>query len=70
MDHLKNLGSLALASRLRRALEEIQRQGRRIYAELGVNFEVRWFSVFHFLTNYPKSTITQTATSFSDTGSK
>ncbi len=58
MDYIKNLDSLALASRLRRILDEIQRQGRRVYSELGIDFEIRWFSVFHFLANNPESTIT------------
>ncbi len=58
MDYIKNLNSLALASRLRRVLGEIQRQGKRVYSELGIDFEIRWFSVFHFLANNPKSTIT------------
>ncbi len=63
MDYIKNLKSLALASRLRRVLDEIQRQGKRIYSELGIDFEIRWFSVFHFLANNPESTITDIARS-------
>ena len=63
MDYIKNLDSLAVASRLRRVLDEIQRQGKRVYAELGFDFEIRWFSVFHFLANNPDSTITGIANS-------
>jgi len=63
MDYIKNLNSLALASRLRRVLDEIQRQGKRVYSELGIDFEIRWFSVFHFLANNPESTITDVASS-------
>jgi DNA-binding MarR family transcriptional regulator len=59
MDYTKSLRSLALASRLRRVLDEIQRQGKRVYSELGIDFEVRWFLVFHFLANNPESTITE-----------
>ena len=58
MDYIKNLDSLALASRLRRVLDEIQRQGKRVYSELGLDFEIRWFSIFHFLANNSESTIT------------
>ncbi|MDH4156177.1 MAG: MarR family winged helix-turn-helix transcriptional regulator [candidate division Zixibacteria bacterium] len=58
MDYLRNLDSLALASRFRRVLDEIQRQGKRVYSELGLDFEIRWFSVFHFLANNSESTIT------------
>lgn len=61
VDYLTNLGSLALASRLRRLLDEIQRQGRRVYSELSLDFEIRWFSVFHFVANNPASTITRIA---------
>jgi DNA-binding MarR family transcriptional regulator len=63
MDYLRNLDSLALASRLRRVLDEIQRQGKRVYSELGIDFEIRWFSVFHFIANNPDSTITGIADS-------
>jgi len=63
MDYIKNLNSLALASRLRRVLDEIQRQGRKVYSDLGINFEVRWFSVFHFIASNPKSTITDISSS-------
>lgn len=65
MDYLKNLDSLALASRLRRVLDELQRQGRKVYSELGINFEIRWFSVFHFIANNPDSAITDIANSLS-----
>jgi DNA-binding MarR family transcriptional regulator len=63
MDYIRHLGSLALASRLRRVLDEIQKQGRRVYSELEIDFEVRWFAVFHFLAANPKSTITHIADS-------
>lgn len=61
MDYIKSLDSLALASRLRRVLDEIQRQGKKVYSELGIGFEIRWFSVFHFLANNPESSITDIA---------
>jgi DNA-binding MarR family transcriptional regulator len=61
MDYLRTLDSLALASRLRRVLDEIQRQGKSVYAELGIDFRTRWFSVFHFVANNPDSSITQIA---------
>ena len=61
MDYLKNLDSLALASRLRRVLDEMQSQGKRVYSELDLDFEIRWFSVFHFIANNADSTITDIA---------
>jgi DNA-binding MarR family transcriptional regulator len=63
MDYLKKLDSLALASRLRRTLDEILRQGKSVYAELGIDFRTRWFPVFHFVANNPDSSITYIARS-------
>ena len=56
---MNELGPLALASRLRRLLDKLQRDGRRVYKELGVDFEVRWFSVFHFLLSVSEASVTQ-----------
>ena len=63
MDYIKDLDSLARASRLRRLLDELQRQGKRVYADLGIDLEIRWFAVFHFVANNPESTITDVAQS-------
>jgi len=63
MDYIKDLDSLALVSRLRRLLDELQRQGKRIYADLGIDLEIRWFAVFHFVANNPGSIITDIARS-------
>ena len=59
MDYIYELGPLALASRLRRLLDKLQRDGRRAYKDLGLDFEVRWFSVFHFLISVSEASITQ-----------
>jgi DNA-binding MarR family transcriptional regulator len=58
MDYVRELGSLALVSRLRRLLDELQRQGKRVYADLGIDLEIRWFAVFHFVAKNPGSIIT------------
>ena len=63
MDYIKDLDSLALVSRLRRLLDELLKQGKRVYADLGVDLEIRWFAVFHFVANNPESTITSIAQS-------
>ena len=63
MDYIKELDSLALVSRLRRLLDELQRQGKRVYADLGIDLEIRWFAVFHFVANNPGSIITDIARS-------
>ena len=63
MDYIKDLDSLALVSRLRRLLDELQRQGKRVYADLCIDLEIRWFAVFHFVANNQGSIITDIARS-------
>lgn len=49
MDLIRQLGPLALASRLRRLTEWFYKDGARIYREQAVDFEPRWFPLFYLL---------------------
>jgi len=46
---MRQLGSLAIASRLRRLAEWMYKDGTRIYQEESVDFEPRWFPLFYLL---------------------
>ena len=43
MDLIAQLGELALASRLHRLADGLQRDVTDLYAELGLDFQARWF---------------------------
>lgn len=49
MDLIRQLGPLALASRMRRLAEWLYKDGARIYREQSVDFEPRWFPLFYLL---------------------
>ncbi|MGB2696348.1 MAG: MarR family transcriptional regulator, partial [Candidatus Zixiibacteriota bacterium] len=49
MDLIRQLGPLALASRIRRLAEWLYKDGARIYREQSVDFEPRWFTLFYLL---------------------
>lgn len=55
-DYTLRSGAAALGARLRRLSERIDRDAGRLYAELDVRFEQRWFGVLNQLTlNGPRS---------------
>jgi len=60
-DHISESGALGLASRIRRLLERLLRDGKRVYQMAGMEFEVRWFAVFHLLTRRSPLSITEIA---------
>lgn len=49
MDFLKQLGYLAIASRIKRLTDSLMRGGSEAYRSLGLNFEPRWFTLFYLL---------------------
>jgi DNA-binding MarR family transcriptional regulator/N-acetylglutamate synthase-like GNAT family acetyltransferase len=61
MDLIKQLGSLALASRLKRLSDRLMRDGSRIYREEGLDFEPRWFAVFYLLSQKSPLSVTEIA---------
>lgn len=61
MDLIKQLGPLALASRLKRLSDRLMRDGYRIYREQGLEFEPRWFTVFYLLSRKSPLAVTEIA---------
>jgi DNA-binding MarR family transcriptional regulator/N-acetylglutamate synthase-like GNAT family acetyltransferase len=49
MDFLKELGYLAIASRMKRLTDSLLRGGSEAYRSLGFDFEPRWFTLFYLL---------------------
>ncbi len=54
MDFVKDLGYLAIASRMKRLTDRFMRDASHAYKSLGIDFEPRWFTVFYLL--YTKNT--------------
>lgn len=48
-DFLKELGYLAIASRMKRLTDSLLRGGSEAYRSLGLDFEPRWFTLFYLL---------------------
>lgn len=61
MDLIRELGTLAIASRFRRLTEWLYKDGRRIYRELAVDFEPRWFPLFYLLKESGTVSVTEAA---------
>jgi ribosomal protein S18 acetylase RimI-like enzyme len=61
MDLIRDLGELALGSRMKRLLERTNRDVSNVYRELGVDFEARWFSILYLLNRESPMTITGAA---------
>ncbi|MEO9804533.1 MAG: GNAT family N-acetyltransferase [Reichenbachiella sp.] len=59
MDTLKQLGELALGSRLKRLSEEIMKAGRKIYAANKIDFEPKWFPVYYAISQTEQMTVTE-----------
>jgi DNA-binding MarR family transcriptional regulator/GNAT superfamily N-acetyltransferase len=49
MDFIKELGYLAIASRMKRITDRFMRGGSKVYKSLNIDFEPRWFTVFYFI---------------------
>lgn len=58
MNHLKSLGPLALASRLKNLSDTLMQGVARIYREMELDFQPRWFPVTHYLFTYGPSPVT------------
>lgn len=61
MKYLQELGTLALASRLKMLSEKLMADGVRIYRESGLDFEPRWFPVTYYLKNHGPTPLTSIA---------
>ena len=49
MNFIKELGYLAIASRMKRLTDRFMRGGSQVYKSLGIDFEPRWFTVFYLI---------------------
>lgn len=63
MDMLSDLRELAFATRLKRLSERLMRDVSRVYKELAVDFEPRWFSIVYTLSENNSMTVTSLARS-------
>lgn len=61
MDLINELGELAFASRLKRLSERLMKDVTRIYRELDVEFEARWFPIMYNLKLKKSMSITELA---------
>jgi len=61
MDVIKQLGPMALGSRLKRLTIRMNKDISRIYRELGMEFEARWFPVAYMLRQQAPLSITEIA---------
>lgn len=61
MDTVKQLGELALGSRLKRLSEEIMKDGKKIYAANKIDFEPKWFPVYYTISQAGNTTVTAIA---------
>jgi len=57
MDLMRDLGSLGLASRLKRLSDKIMQDGIQIYRESGIAFEPRWFPLYQYLDQFGPSPV-------------
>ena len=53
-DYSRSFGGAALGARLRRASERIDRDGTRVYAARGVQFEQRWYGILRQLNEHDR----------------
>lgn len=67
MDIIKQLGEMALGSRLKRLTHRMNKDVSNIYRELGIKFEARWFPVAYLLTQRSPLSITEIADALSYT---
>lgn len=62
MDIIEQLGPLALASRLRRLADRLQKDVSQVYQDLNIEFEARWFAVVYYLKDRDAVPLTTVAT--------
>lgn len=60
-DYVKEAGPAAIGARLRRLSNEVDGDARRIYADLGIDFEQRWLGLLDLLSNHGPLTVGELA---------
>jgi len=61
MDVLKDMGTMAFASRLRRLSDHLMRDVVKVYKDNKIEFQPRWFPVMYLLNNIKYLSITDLA---------
>jgi DNA-binding MarR family transcriptional regulator len=61
-DYSRTFGGAALAARLRRLSERLDRDGTRVYATHGIHFEQRWYGILRQLVSNGPMTVGEIAT--------
>jgi hypothetical protein len=61
MDTLKNLGELALGSRLKRLSEQIMKAGQKVYKSYNLSFDPKWFPVYYSISIKDNTTVMEIA---------
>ena len=64
---IEELGSLALATRLKSLSERLARDVAQVYKELSFDFEPRWFALIYALKNKETLAVTELATMLNQT---
>jgi len=67
MDLIKQLGEMAIGSRLKRLTMRMNKDVSRIYEELGIDFKARWFPIAQLLYKKSPLSITEIADSLNYT---
>lgn len=57
MDFVRELGVLALGSRLRRLSDRVMASGQQVYRMTEIDFEPRWFPVYRLLADHGAQTV-------------
>ena len=61
MDFYSSVGELGLGSRLKRLSDVCMSEVKAIYSEMGLDFEPRWFPLFHLIVENQQVTVTEAA---------
>ncbi len=67
MEFIKELGTLALGSRIKNLSESLMRDMTRVYKEQDIDFEPRWFTFFQLVLQKKEITVTQIARELNQT---
>ena len=67
MSFIKDLGSFAIGSRMKNLTDTLMKDMSRVYKELGIDFEPRWFTFFQLILQRKEIPVTQIATELNQT---
>ena len=67
MEFIKELGALALGSRIKSLSESLMRDVAKVYKEQNLDFEPRWFTFFQLILHKKEITVTQIARELNQT---